>query len=396
MNVSYAQEWQFSEPIPVSKNNSNPYYHHLESSGRRNIAISSDLIAIVWEDDRTGTPSIYLALKPITATDFSTEIKLSGVGEAFEPSITALSNKQFAISWEENQQIKVQLVNAIQLNNIKLSSPYTINSKSSMQSNLVHKNNSLYIVYSEQADIFSQIKLTLLNFKQLQLSQIVSCPVDSDTITADQFYPTAQITDDQLIVAWEDRRFGHTVIMASSSDIENLCQFHNTQRVSQNPVGPKRPYGKGHGVARVALSRFGQSDIMAIWADKRNFMEGYDIYTSQQSKKGNWSLNTPAQDDFGGIARQWHASISGHTDGRLVAAWTDEREGNSDIYFSSFEQNDWSEDIALQGASGPKEQSHPSIILDSNGDLHVAWIVRQKTGAPTELFYTMGHMINND
>ena len=96
------------------------------------------------------------------------------------------------------------------------------------------------------------------------------------------------------------------------------------------------------------------------------------------------------QDDFGGVARQWHPTVTGSNDGRLLVAWTDEREGNSDIMMSAYSDEEWDEDMPLSGASGPAEQAHPSIILDKDGRLHIAWVERDSRDAPTRLKYMVG------
>ena len=393
-NSAYSQQWQFTEVISVSQHPPGHYFHHLESSGRRNIAVSNDIVAVTWEDDRDNTARIYLALKKPEEKNFTSEIQLSGNDDAFEPTITNLTKNHFAISWEENQTIHVRIVDASSLKNVRLSSIFTVKQSVGGQANIVSENNRLFIVYSHQKRSFPQIALTVLDFDRLQIKSARYCLIEPQAIKTEQFYPVAQIVKDNLIVAWEDRRHGHSVILSSKSHLASPCQFSEPQRISQNFPLPDTPYGKGSGVARVALASFDKSQLMAVWADKRNFSEGYDIYSASYENLKNWSDNRPVQDEFGGVARQWHASIAGHSKGQLIAAWTDEREGTGDIFYSSLFQGSWSEDRPVPGASGDGEQNHPSITMDSRGNIHLVWIERSEVGSTTQLYYTSAYQTN--
>ena len=390
---TFAQNWVFTAPIDVTTRTDDNYYHHLESAGRRNIAVSEDTVAIVWEDDRTGMPKIYLALKNINDSVFAKEIIISGAGEAYEPSIVAMDENRFAISWEEDGKIFVRSLDASSLKKPLLSKVLKLSGKQAMQASIAAHEHRVYVVYSDQAERFGRIRLAQLDVNpQQSLSLLEDCLIDPQPVKDQQLYPTAVIAEHRIIIAWEDRRQGHTIIMATQSQPDRYCDFSPPERISKRPGNRKLPYGKGHGVARVALAPYGQSDIMAAWADKRNFREGYDIFASGYEKSGQWGDNIRVQDEFGGEARQWHTTIAGHSNGFLIAAWSDEREESTDIFFSGFDKGEWSEDVAMPGASGTGEQNHPTITFDKAGNLHVAWILRHETGGPTQLKYMFGRL----
>ncbi|MET0081362.1 MAG: hypothetical protein ABW119_23150, partial [Candidatus Thiodiazotropha lotti] len=105
-----AQPWTVSTPINVSEPAKNGVFHHLESSGRQNIAVSGSVAGVVWEDDSDGTPRIYFASKPQDSNTFSPKLRISTKGEAYEPSILALGDGRFAIAWEEDEQVSSRIV----------------------------------------------------------------------------------------------------------------------------------------------------------------------------------------------------------------------------------------------------------------------------------------------
>jgi hypothetical protein len=386
----HAQPWEFGEPIAVTATSGDGIFHHLESSGRRNIAVSAGTVAVAWEDDRDGAPRIYLARKDSKAQRFSAEIKISGKGEAYEPSLVALDHNRFALAWEEDARIHARLVSPAGLGPVVI-----LGDPNATQASLATHGKQLLLVYSQGEARFGRIWFQRLTIDNLTLRPIQRCPVDAEAAKDDQLYPVAVSVNDHLIVAWEDRRPGHTIIMAAQSSKQKPCGFTAPQRISERPPGPRMPYGKGHGVARVALDRYGANGALAAWADKRDFREGYDIYGADYhgTNERLFGPNIKVQDTFGGFAQQWHTSVAGHSSGKLVVAWDDNRDGNADILLSWREEDDWSDDLAVPGAAGRGEQNHPTISLDQEGNLHLAWVERTTVGGPTRLRYLFGRVV---
>jgi len=388
----HAQPWEFTSAIDVTKVAGKDVFHHVESSGRRNIAVSKSVIAVTWEDNRDNdTPRIFLASKAHTEKNFTREITISGKGEAFEPSIIALDNDKFAVTWEEDAGIYARLVTPSGPGPI-----LTIARDDAFQASLVWQNQQLLIAYSKKDSKYQRIWLQRLGVDGKNLIRLSDCPVDPEQAKDQQLYPTLISQQGLVIVAWEDRRPGRTIIMAAKN-LQKPCSFTLPQQISSAPAARSSPYGKGHGVARVALAQFGINKVMATWADKRDFREGYDIYAAafQPGAKTLFGVNMKVQDSFGEVAQQWHASIAGHDSGYLVTAWDDNRDGNANIMLSWLENNTWSEDIEAEVATGEGEQTHPSITLDSNGDLHMVWIDRLSIGGPTQLKYAFAKRVVN-
>jgi hypothetical protein len=383
-----AQPWNFSKPVDVSSPAKKGVFHHLESSGRRNIAVSGNVVGITWEDDSDGNPRIYLARKALNSSGYESKVRISAEGEAYEPSIIALDNGQFAVAWEGDEQVSVRLVAPKKMGPI-----VKLGEKTSAQVSLANTGDRILLVHREQTQRFGQIILQELMIKnQFHLSPVKRCPIDPDPLKNDQLYPVIALLDKRINVVWEDRRLGHTIIMSSQSEPDDTCKFASPTRISEQPPGPKNKFGKGHGVARVTLASFGASGLFAVWADKRDFQEGYDIYGASKQSNYPFGSNVRVQDDFGTNYRQWHATASGHRNGQLVVAWTDERDGTMDVWYSWLEKGKWSDDSVFPYASGKGIQYHPSITLDRLGNLHVAWIHREVDDGPTQIRYSYGSL----
>jgi hypothetical protein len=366
-------------------------FHHLDSSGRRNIAAAAGGVAVAWEDDSDGTPRVYLVHKRYEAPRFSAALRVSGTGEAFEPSLLALGDDRFAVAWEEDAQVWLRLV--------KIGSAPTlgpvqkISQAGGAQASLAGDADGIRVVWSERGPRFGRIRALHLAVDGLELRAENGCPVDAVPPTDEQLYPTGAVLQGRLVVAWEDRRPKHTIIMAAVEQAPRSCRFSAPVRISEKPPGRDLPYGAGHGVSRVALSRIGDRRLFAAWADKRDFRHGYDIWGAfYQAGEENFGRNEIVQDDFGELAKQHHAAAAGNDDGTLVVAWDDEREGNADVMLSWRGEDGWSDDWPLPGASGPGLQSNPTITLDGAGNLHIAWIERDEMGGATRLQYGFGRV----
>jgi hypothetical protein len=386
--VAHAAPWEFEQAIAVTEVTGPKLFHHLESSGRRNVAVSGERVAVAWEDDRDGIPRIHVAQKAINAPAFEVDIQISSNGEAFEPSIIGLGGGRFAVAWEEDGRGHVRV-----LSGDGLGPEFTLEAMDSVQVSLAANSDEVLLVTAERTGRFAHIALHRLQVgDDGGVRETARCAVDPEPPKDEQLYPAVSIVRNQVVVAWEDRRTGHTVIMAAASESGAACRFPAPQRISLRSVGGrgKMPYGKGHGVSRVALGSFGPTGVFAAWADKRNFREGYDIYGATWEAKRVFGSNERVQDEFGSVARQWHASVAGHPNGTLVVAWDDDREGDPDILLSWRTDEGWSEDTALPGASGAGVQAHPSIALDAAGNLHAAWVERETINGPTRLRYAIG------
>lgn len=388
-----AAPWSFGDALTVARQPADaqaPVFHHLDASGRRNIAVSPRGVAIAWEDDRDGTPRIYLAYKPMAADRFVDEVRVSGEGEAYEPSLVALDEDRFALAWEEADQVWMRLLR-IGTTAPTLGPLYRLSLQRGAQASLSADGDALVAVWSERPQRFGRIRASRLLPQALKLRVGEGCPVDAVPPSDEQLYPAAAVLQGRLVVAWEDRRPKHTIIMAAIETQPGTCRFSAPARISDKRSSRNLPYGAGHGVSRVALRSVGDRTVFAAWADKRNFRNGYDIWGAfYRLGETGFGRNERVQDDFGGLSKQRHASVAGNVHGLLAVAWDDEREGNTDIMLSWREADGWSDDWPLPDASGPGWQSSPGIVLDDAGNLHAAWIERDRAGGATRLKYAFG------
>lgn len=394
--LAQAGPWQFSTPLQVTPVQGPGVFHHLESSGRRSLAVSGDRVAITWEDEHDGRPRVYVASKGLADPAFTTAPAVSGDGEAFEPGITALGAGQFVLAWEEDAAVWARRVD-LSGGQAAFGEPLRLSDAAAGQVSVATDGEQVLATWSERGGRHRAVRMARLTPGEgLALTAGQPCVVDSAPPPADQLYPSVAATDAVTVIAWEDRRPGHTIIMASVAAADAGCAFAAPQRISEQPPGPKAPFGKGHGVSRVALASHGRARLLAAWADKRDFRHGYDIWGAALAADQGFGPNQRIQDDFGELSQQWHTALAGDPHGTVVAAWDDNREGHADIAISWLGPNGWSDDLLVPGASGPGEQQHPTVSFDEQGRLHLAWVQRDRPGGPTRLYYSVGTVGSTD
>lgn len=368
--------WEWSAPLTVNSVQGAAIFPHLESANRRGVAVSGGTVAVVWEDNRSGRPQCYLAIKPAAVANFQREIQLSR-GECYEPVVMALGRGRFVAAWEEAGKAHARVLpggKALQLSKADAA-----------QVTLAMRGNTLYAAWAEQAGRFRRIVVARLALKADALGVKSAQPVEAAMPSDEQGWPALAVAGDgSVTVAWEDRRSRHTVPMASHS--RDGRNFAPPARLTDRRSGSVDGLGAGTGAMRPTLAAWGEQGVAAVWLDKRDFLSGYDVYAALDPGTRRFGRNVRVQDNFGDNMAQWHALAVGDAGGRLVALWDDARDGTPDVWLSEWEGEAFGDDVAVPAAAGPGEQSDPVATLDAAGSLHVAWLERDEA-AGTRIRY---------
>lgn len=356
-------------------------FHHLDASGRNSLAVAGASVGLVWEDNRSGAPGCYLALKGAGANGFR-EFPF-GQGECFEPAIAALDADRFLLIWEDDGGVNTSIADS------SGPGPATKLADSSGQGSIAfHARFGAFAAWSAPDGRWRRVWLAPLQIAGRQITACPARPADTMPATDDQTFPVLAAAAQGLTVAWEDRRHGHTVIFSSQS--QDAKTWSAPTRVSGNPTGKAQGnLGRGTGAMRPVLVPFGNR-LAAAWLDKRDFLSGYDVYAALTGKDGDgmrFGKDQKAQDSFGDAIAQWHVAAAGNARGELILAWDDERDGTADIWLTRLTAAGYGENFTLPAAAGPGQQSDPAIALDAAGNLHLAWIERGEDGA-SRLRYT--------
>ncbi len=394
-SLVHAAGWSFDDALDVSAARGDHIFHHLESAGRKSIAVRDGAVAVAWEDNRDGAPRCYVAIKLADAPAFRADQQISGNEDCFEPSIAAVTGQRFLVAWEEGGQIRSRAV-AVNGAGLALGDTIQLSDGEAAQASVGASADVIYAAWTQKDGKFSRVNVARLGIQNNKVNAGVHSRPDPAQLKDDQLYPTiAPGPKGDVTVAWEDRRKGHTLIVqAYSADGKQFEPWHqiNETRSAAVPAttSRNRNLGRGPGAMRAALARIDDKQLGVVWLDKRDFLSGYDVYAAFSDNGGrSFGKNEKAQDSFGDTFAQWHPAIAAGS-GQIAVAWDDDRDGTSDVWLSWKAGDDWVDNVTPKPAAGPGAQSDPSLAIDEHGDLHLVWIDRQETNGPTRIRYLRG------
>lgn len=374
-------EWEFSPAQEVSGPLVN-VFPHLESAGRRSIAVGDGGVAVVWEDNRSGSPQVYLAIGE-GEKGFSEPRRLSGGSEAFEPAVTAVSGGRFVVVWEQDGAVWGTVAGTGAIGPARRLSGGT----AGQPTVAARSEEEVVAAWSAERGSHSGIVLARIGLDGLGVVGVEAMPVGKPP-EGDQLYPALAVAGDALVLAWEDRRAGHTRLYVTRS--REGWDLEPVRLLNELPPGSNPQFGRGTGVTRVALASGRNDRVAAAWMDKRAFRGGYDIYAGISDDGGaDFGRNELVQDMFGENTPQWHPTVAVGAKGQVAVAWDDPRDGTPDVWLSRRTgPGEWSDDAAVTPAYGPGAQSSPSIAFGPDGTLHLAWVERQENQPPRLLYAT--------
>ena len=370
---AWAFAWTFSPVIRVAELQQANQFAHLESSGNRAIAISNKQIAIAWEDNRSGQPQVYVAIKGLNDSSFSPALPVSDNGPAYEPAMAGLGDGRFLILWEAKDQVWARIVSAQHAGSVQ-----QLSTQPAREATLSARGDGqVWIAWAQKAGGHYQIVASQASVRGEHVQLTAVTPVDPVVPKQDQLYPSIASNAKGVVIGWEDRRFGHTRIFTAFAPTGQ--GFGPLRQLNELPPKRSDVYGNGTGAMRVVLAGNGSAKVLACWLDKRDFAEGYDVYAAYSQDGGRTFYgNDKVEDMLGANQPQWHAVSAMDPAGHAVVVWDDQRDGNADLWMSWHSAAGWSDNVSPPGANGEAEQTQPAITFDRDGRLHLAFLERDK------------------
>jgi hypothetical protein len=387
-----AADWQFDAPVELTATGAAAHFHHLDGAGRRHVAAAGQEVAIAWEDDHSGMPQVYLAVMSLGADTPAARYRLSLGEEAYEPAVVAAGPGRWVAAWEQDETVVARVVDGDGPGPVTL-----LADQGARQVTLAQDGaGGLAAAWAKSTPAGQLLEVASLRVEGREIvlaeSPIRVAPLQAH---AYQGHPAATwAPGGRLVVAWEDRRAGHTRLYFSSRDQggtfapERQLNEHNAP-----PADGDEALSLGSGVMRVMLATDAGGGLQAIWLDKRNPSSGYAVWGAASTDGGErFGVNAIVQDDLGAAVPQWHAALAGGVGG-FVAVWDDTREAwgdeaePGDVILSTRVDGAWSPDLVVPVASGAGYQGSPAAALGPDGSLHLVWIEKADLSAPSRLFY---------
>lgn len=134
-------------------------------------------------------------------------------------------------------------------------------------------------------------------------------------------------------------------------------------------------------VPRIGVNHKGNA--YAAWLDSRNPVP--DVYSSYRPAGGTWGANERVS-DAAGVMPGYGVDLAVDDAGNAHAVWTDERNGNPDIYYSRrATEGSWSANVKINddpNLEGRQDQHGAVITVDGRGNARAAWL-DNRNGKPS-------------
>jgi hypothetical protein len=382
--VQASEHWTFESRISVSGSPVDAVYHHLDGAGRKHIAAGPESVAVVWEDNRSQAPQIYVTQKSLARQTFPAALPVSSGSEAYEPTIDALSDNRFVLAFEQDAAIFARVLSAE-----GLSEPAKLSQAAASHISIASLGDRVFASWRERDSGRWFVKVAALSITDDNRILVESSrSIEAEGLETPVLFPAIAANEAGVSIAWEDRRAGHTRLLFShSADYgKSFSEAHSLNEFLSN----RTEYDRGNGVTRVSLASFGADETLAAWMDKRRGGLGYGIFAALGDGE-SFGPNEKLHGEEGDTQPHYNPATAGNQTGDFVVAWDDFRRGDSDIWISSYNDDlEWSQDYAPAAASGDGEQSHPAIALDEQYNLHLLWIERSQLNRPSRLWYSLG------
>lgn len=180
---------------------------------------------------------------------------------------------------------------------------------------------------------------------------------------------TAVASDGNLYVSWNDSSIGNQEIYldkyssVDGADILGGSKRIDTGSTSDDQIKPS-----------IAVDNLG--NVAVSWVDYRN--GDTDIYLRKLDNVGEpvWASELRANSDAG-VNNQSDSIVAIDQSGNdIYTIWSDNRNGSWDVYMAKFDTNGtriWGSDVKINTNVDGSNQSIPSAVIDSAGNIYIAW-----------------------
>ncbi|MEA2088896.1 MAG: prepilin-type N-terminal cleavage/methylation domain-containing protein [Patescibacteria group bacterium] len=220
-----------------------------------------------------------------------------------------------------------------------------------------YSNTSDSKIYSQKYDL-TPVKLWAVDKIVSSANKQINPSIASDSVG--NFY-----------ITWNDDRNGNqdSYLIKTDSDGNDLWTGDkkiNTDAGNEDQINPQ-----------VAISKIDTTATSTVvWQDNRN--SNWDIYAQRFDSDGNnlWTNDLKANND-GATTDQHSPTLAIDSTDNIYVIWTDERNGNKDIYAQKYDASGsklWgASDLKVNNDGTATDQYSANIAIDSSNNIYIVW-----------------------
>lgn len=321
---------------------------------------SSDNIHLVWQENRDGNAEIYYKKLDNNGGNLTLDIRLTtDPSISFYPSVSRDASGNVHVVWLDDRDLngeiyytKLSNTGATIIDDLRIT---TNTADSAFPSLASDSGGNLHLVWVDGRDGNAEIYYKKLDNSGASLSIDIRLTTDPAISTQPAI---AVDSNNNLHVVWTDDRDGNSEIYYKKLD-NNGNNLTADIRLTNNPADSSFP----------ALARDPFNFIHVAWLDDRD--GNPEIYYKKLDNNGaqlvaDTRLTT-------NIEVSWFPAISSDASGYVQIAWTDNRDGNLEIYYTKLNNNGVTilDDTRL--TTDPAESDLPAISADTYSNAQILW-----------------------
>ena len=194
--------------------------------------------------------------------------------------------------------------------------------------------------------------------------------INTDAASADQTTPKIiyDETNQNIYISWKDERNGNDDIYLQSVDIDGNLIWPSEIQVNSDTISATQ--------INQDMAMDSTGNLYIVWADNRD-MGAVNIYMQKFDSDGNKLYVTDKKVNIDtSLSIRVEPVIAIDSVDNVFVAWTDDRNGDNDIYWQKLNTDatpQWAEDKKVDDDNSQLEQSSPSITIDENDNIFMAW-----------------------
>lgn len=340
---------------------------------------SAGNLYVAWEDDRNSDSDIYFAGstdRGASWTDPNVRINTGGFGTAQDDPAIVATDSHIFVAWADQRSgtdHDIYFANSTDGGatwsdpNVKINTDVGITTQNS-PALAVDSNGVIYMVWQDNRD---SNHYDIYFAKSSDGGATWTDPnirVNSDATTTNQRDPTIAVdSQGDIYVAWEDQITGNYDINFSKSVNGGDTWSDPSTRINSDVTAEdqRNPY----------MAVDAQDKIYITWEDERN--GDWDIYFAISVDGGNtWTNPNKRVDSDDTFASQNNPTIAVGLNNIIYVAWHDNRNLDNDIYYAESNDggNSWTHpNMRVNDDIAGNNQLNPSIGVDSTVTVFVVW-----------------------
>ncbi len=225
---------------------------------------------------------------------------------------------------------------------------------------------NVHVVWVDERDGNAEIYYKKLGFDGEGLTSDIRLTSDSSV----SWFPSVSVADNFINIVWTDERDGNTEIYYTKLD-NNGNTVVDDLRITNNAADSTLP----------SVVSDNNGNLHVVWIDTRD--GNSEIYYKKLNNNGAAITGDIRLTSNSAIS--WFPVVAVDTTNNIHVVWTDDRDGNSEIYYKKLNNTGATvvDDTRITSDAG--DSSYPSITSDSSNNLHVAWLDDRDGNA--EIYY---------